>query len=86
MVTEYNTEPMPWVVVTIWGDLRDYTNIDEIVTWIKAHTETYMIRDGVISISCEDGRAVIMRSTDYDGGGWVVEPVAGAEIAGGSVG
>ena len=48
--------------VTIWGDLRDYDNTNEIVSWFKKTLESFNIskefpfgvRDAVISIDVED--------------------------------
>jgi hypothetical protein len=54
-VEEYGTG-MPWVVVTVWGDLRDFhaEDIRHIKSWWK-HTlgKFSMIRDAVLYVKCE---------------------------------
>ena len=62
-----NPEPSHIAAYTlmIWGDLRDYNNIDEIVTYLNEITEGRMIRQlaGEISVECD---RVVAVSWDQD--------------------
>lgn len=51
--------------VSIWGDLRDYSNIEEIKRWFNFIIKQFMVRDAILSISVEDGDSIIL-ITEYD--------------------
>ena len=44
-------------VVTIWGDLRDYDNIEEIENWFNSVCSQLWIRQAVLTIECENGQS-----------------------------
>ena len=49
-------------VGTFWGDLRDYSDVDEIVRYFTKMTEPpQMIRSGILEIAVEYGRTIVMR-------------------------
>ena len=51
----------PWVVVTIWGDLRDYSDIDEIEKWWNETLQKFRsIRDCCLRVEVEDGEIKIL--------------------------
>lgn len=48
--------------IPIYGDLRDYSNIEEIKSWFNGVCDSIgMIRDAVISIDVEYGAQEIVR-------------------------
>lgn len=50
-VLEYNGG-LPWVIIPIWGDLRDVDNVTEISKWWHATIPKLgFIRDAVLSVS-----------------------------------
>lgn len=52
---------LPWVVVPIWGDLRDYDNANEIKEWFSATCKSYpLVRDGVLHIQVSTNAPVIV--------------------------
>lgn len=52
---------LPWIIITIWGDLRDYDDVDEIDKWFMELCGAWpLIRDGVLSIRVDDGRTRIV--------------------------
>lgn len=59
-VFEYGTE-FPWIIVNIWGDLRDYDNVEAIKEWfskilLPEKAGVFPIRDAILQVSVEDGR------------------------------
>lgn len=70
-ITEYH-DGMPWVAVSIWGSLRDYSDSVEIVRWVEGLIETltaqgYWIRDGVLRIEVEGSGVIAVLSLNNDG-------------------
>jgi len=57
--------------LTIWGDLSNYDNIDEIVEWIKDITKGSLIRSGVFEISVEYERDILMYF-DHNECNWII--------------
>ena len=56
--------------VSIWGDLRDYSNVDEILVYIERITkEVMMIRQGVLEIEVEGNLPRVWQHTDNNA--WV---------------
>lgn len=53
--------------VSIFGDLRDYSNIKEIEDWFNSilYEKDLLIRDAIIHITCGDGEESIIKY-DYD--------------------
>jgi hypothetical protein len=50
-IHQYETG-MPWVIVSIWGDLRDFDNNTKIINWFYMICEEWRLtRQGVIEIS-----------------------------------
>lgn len=45
---------------TIWGDLRDYTDVKEVIDYLKRITKDKMVRNGVATIEVEGEQAVIL--------------------------
>lgn len=56
-----NKHALAAYVVSIWGDLRDYDNVDAIGEWFKdICVKCGAVRNAVIQIECENGvRSVI---------------------------
>lgn len=51
--------------VTFWGDLRDYTNVDELVEYFDRISKGRFVRSGVIRIDVDCQRTLILDiSTD----------------------
>lgn len=44
-------------VLTIYGDLRDYDNIEEIENWFNSVCSQFIIRQAVITIECDNGQS-----------------------------
>lgn len=60
-IHEYGTG-LPWVVVTIWGDLRDYENVKEIEEWFLGVCRKWgLVRQGIIEIEVEGKESVVVR-------------------------
>ena len=68
-VIEYD-DGLPWVAVPVWGDLRDYDDLDEIAAWFKktladiqtmGRSSFMLIRDAVLYVECEDGRSITLK-------------------------
>lgn len=53
MVTSSRDSDLARWVATIWGDLRDYDNADEIIEYFKRIVNGQMIRSGVFKIDVE---------------------------------
>ena len=52
-------DSVAWGLVYIWGDLRDYTNAQEIYKWIKVSCENFDIRQCAVEVKCEDKKYFI---------------------------
>ena len=63
---EYGTG-LPWLAVHIWGDLRDYQDIDAIVAYLTRIVEGQMIRSGIAEIEIEGCPTQVWRHCDHDG-------------------
>ena len=63
-----NTSSLAAYTVAIWGDLRDYYNVDEIREWLESITEGRLVRQGVITCHVEGQRSVLFEHTED---GWV---------------
>ena len=50
-----------WLAVHIWGDLRDYADVEEIRKYLERVTAGKIVRDGVATINVENGRQVVLR-------------------------
>jgi hypothetical protein len=56
---------LPWIMVAIWGDLRDYDNLKEIEDWWNATLAKFdMIRDGCLRIIVEGREPVILTNKE----------------------
>lgn len=66
---------LPAYVATIWGDLRDYSNVQEIIDYLNRVTAGKMVRQGVASIDVEY-QPLIVAHHDRDKGEWVRAMVA----------
>ena len=53
LITNPHESSMAKWVATIWGDLRDYDNADEIIEYFKRITKGQMVRNGVFTINIE---------------------------------
>ena len=52
-VIEYDSG-LPWIAVPIWGDLRDYDDVEGITTWWKDTLQKFpMLRDAVLRVRVE---------------------------------
>lgn len=51
---------MAWGCVYIWGDLRDYSDAQEIYKWLKAATKSLLIRSCVVKIDVEYQKSYIV--------------------------
>ena len=61
-IIEYNSG-LPWLVIPIWGDLRDYDNITEIQDWWKQTLASFkIVRDAVLRVEVEKGPTIILSS------------------------
>ena len=62
IIVNPHKEDLAAYVVPIWGDLRDYSNVEEIKNWFNGVCDSIvMIRDAVISIDVEYGTQEIVR-------------------------
>lgn len=64
-IHEYD-KGLPWVVVTVWGDLRDYGDLegdfDKIVEWFtKICGGTYIIRQAILEVEVEGKTPCVLR-------------------------
>ncbi len=64
---------MPWVVLVIWGDLRDFDDASKVFMWMfdKIKEIDLPIRDGVLQIEVEGKQPIIARCSG--GPEWIVE-------------
>jgi len=59
-IIEY-ADGLPWLVIPIWGDLRDYENISEIKKWWEELLiKLGIIRDAVLLIQIEGNEQIIL--------------------------
>ena len=56
-----NKGRMPNYMVTIWGDLRDYKDFDEIIEYLSSITAGRSIRQGIATITKSGGTTVNLR-------------------------
>ena len=61
-----NTNYYNRIIIAIWGDLRDYSNTDEIKSWFEniIYHEDVFIRQAVLQVQCMDSIVI-----EYDGKG-----------------
>ena len=53
---------LPWIVIPIWGDLRDYDNVTEIKDWFFDLCQRYpLVRDAVLRIQVEDREPIVIQ-------------------------
>jgi len=72
-VIEYDTG-LPWIVIPIWGDLRDFgkkEDINRIVEWWHKLLDTFvkkqfMIRDVVLRIEDENGFKIVLNGDETE--------------------
>jgi len=69
IIHEYNTG-MPWVVVTFWGDLRDYDSPEEVIDWAKKLLDKlesfdYYVRQFCFTVSNEQ-RTLELNNSCYE--------------------
>lgn len=50
---EENSTDLDWGMVVIWGDLRDYDNVEEIFQWIKKACSGEIIRGCAVKVDIE---------------------------------
>lgn len=59
--------------VSIFGDLRDYDDLEGVKDWANEAFEGLMIRQGTIEINCENGRSLHLKynseSNRFESGG-----------------
>ncbi len=68
-------EGMTRFTAAIWGDLRNYSDTEEIITYFKRITEGQMIRSGLVEIDVEYGDTIVMqhqRREEDVTGEWVI--------------
>lgn len=62
IIVNPDKEDLAAYVVPIWGDLRSYSNVEEIKNWFNGVCDSIgMIRDAVISIDVEFGTQEVVR-------------------------
>ena len=65
-IIEYSTG-LPWLSIPVWGDLRDYEDVEEIKKWWNETLEKLgMIRDAVLHIKVEGREAVVLTYKDEE--------------------
>lgn len=52
-----NTNSLAAYMIPIYGDLRDYDNIEEIENWFNCVCSRFIIRQAVLTIECENGQS-----------------------------
>jgi len=57
---------MPRFVATIWGDLRDYSDTDEIKAYLARIVAGQMIRSGIAEINVERGDTIVLACCPND--------------------
>jgi hypothetical protein len=66
-IHEYGTG-LPWVVISIWGDLRDYSDFNQISMWwsnILSHFD--LLRDAVLRVEIEGEDSITLTQDRYHG-------------------
>lgn len=53
---------LPWITVAVWGDLRDYDDVDEIKKWFEGIVcqKEIMTRQAVLNVSVNGGSDVVL--------------------------
>jgi len=51
---------LSWGLAYIWGDLRDYNDVQEIFEWAKAICGQLMVRQCVIAVDVEGGGSYVI--------------------------
>jgi len=59
---------LAWGCVYIWGDLRDYSDAQEIYKWLKTATKSLLIRSCVVKIDIEYQKSYIVCDVPDDDG------------------
>ena len=63
-IVEYDTG-LPWAIVSVWGDLRDYDDIEEIKRWWAETLSSFpLIRDGILRVQVEGLKPVVLQNED----------------------
>lgn len=63
-VIEYDTG-LPWITIPIWGDLRDYDDVEAIKKWwFETLEKLGCIRDAVIHISVEGKESIVLTADE----------------------
>ena len=66
-----HTNSISAYTVMIWGDLRDYQDVDEIAAYLDRITSGKMIRSGVAEIDVEFHDKIVLRhNCDHENGAW----------------
>ena len=67
-ITHVYDNGLPWMIAAIWGDLRDYDDVDEIVAYLERITKDKMVRSGValIEVGSISERTYIYRSDGWE--------------------
>lgn len=56
---------LPWLIITIWGDLRDFDNENIIKEWFfKTIKEIGFIRDAVLKIEVEGKEPILIQNVN----------------------
>jgi hypothetical protein len=56
-----NKEDITAYSISVFGDLRDYSNIKKIEKWFDECCKKLWIRQAVITIECETGKTIVKR-------------------------
>ncbi len=63
-VIEYD-DGLPWVVIPVWGDLRDYDNVNEIRQWWKNTLAQFkIVRAACLVVEVEYGERFVLTEKD----------------------
>ncbi len=72
-LTEVDRIGMTRFVAIIWGDLRDYSNVDELKEYLARITEGHAIRSGIAEINVEYGPTLILcHKQNFENACWEV--------------
>lgn len=64
-IHEYETG-LPWVIVTIWGDLRDFDDAESVKCWFEGLCLACgMVRDGILQIEVGGQKPVVVQYVQY---------------------
>jgi len=67
-----NVTHMAAYVVTIWGDLRDYQDVEEVIDYLKRITgKKMLVRGGVAQIEVSYAGTVVLHYEDEKG--WIID-------------